>query len=110
MRDVKYTLVPLTNFLVRIPEDKKQKFKDLGQEILSLRHGVPFNFIEKFRGKCCAFLYVIPHSLLFIREITALLKHCEKRLTYLVDLSKWPDAEKEILFWMQNPKFLDREG
>ena len=53
-----------------IPEEKKQKFVALREEILSLEQ-VPLNMLQRFQGKCVSLTLMVPAAqLLLVFSVT----------------------------------------
>ena len=51
-----------------IPEEKKQKFVALREEILSLEQ-VPLNMLQRFQGKCVSLTLMVPAAQLYTRAV-----------------------------------------
>ena len=98
--------VDIPKQIVRVPEKRKEKIRNLAAEILS-RPICEFNQLEKLRGKLCSLMLVCPLTRLFIRQITHHLTLAENLLQPEVMLT--PELMDEITQWVVDPYFLTCE-
>ena len=82
-----------------IPEDKKQKFIALREEILSLEQ-VPLNTLQRFQRKCISLTLMVPAAQLYTRSVAHAISRCQ-RLATPIKLAG--ELREEILHW----RFLD---
>ena len=82
-----------------IPEEKKQKFVTLREEILSLAQ-VPLNMLQRFQGKCFPFTLMVSAAQLYTRVVAQAISRAQ-RLGASITLEG--DLRKEISHW----RFLD---
>ena len=82
-----------------IPEDKKEKFIALREEILSLER-VTLNMLQRFQGKCIFLTLMVPAAQLYTRVVARAISRCQ-RLGVPIKLEG--DLRAEILHW----RFLD---
>ena len=82
-----------------IPEDKKQKFIALREEILSLKQ-VPQNTLQPFQGKCISLTLMVPAVQLYTWSVAHAISRCQRLAT---PIKLEGDLRKKILHW----RFLD---
>ena len=60
-----------------IPEDNKEKFIALREEILSLEQ-VPLNMFQRFQGKCISLTLMVPTTLLYTWVVACAISRCQR--------------------------------
>ena len=82
-----------------IPEEKKQKFVTLREEILSLEQ-VPLNMLQRFQGKCVFLTLMVPAAQLYTRAVPHAISRAQK---LGIPIKLEGDLREEISHW----RFLD---
>jgi len=82
-----------------LPEDKKMKFIELREFILSLDQ-VDLKTLQRFSGKCISMTLAIPGCKLFCREVNAAISYCIKN-------SRAVKVSGEIKEELEHWKFID---
>lgn len=82
-----------------LPEDKRLKFSDLRELILSLEK-VDLKTLQRFSGKCISMSLAVPGCKLFCREVNAAISYCIKN-SKCVEVTS--DLREELIYW----RFID---
>ncbi|XP_069114859.1 LOW QUALITY PROTEIN: uncharacterized protein [Argopecten irradians] len=83
----------------RLPSDKKQKFSDLREAILSCSE-VDVKTLQRFAGKCVSMGLAVPGCRLFCREVNKCISQCMRNSKRML-VNEW--LRQELLHW----RFLD---
>ena len=82
-----------------IPQDKRQRFAQLREEILKVKSCVPLKSIQKLMGKCISFSLAFPGAKFYIREMASAVG----KASHGGDVILSEGLREEISFW----RFLD---
>ena len=78
-----------------IPEEKRETFKDLREQILSLP-AIHVKLLQKFMGKCISFSLCIPGTKFYIREMARAMSKASKSSSLI---KPTPDLIDEVKSW-----------
>ena len=82
-----------------VPEEKRVKFAELRESILSKWSIIPLRSIQKLMGKCISFSLAFPGAKFYIREMGAVVGQASRG----ADVTLSPPLREEMEFW----RFLD---
>ena len=82
-----------------VPEEKRVKFAELRESILSKPSTIPLKSIQKLMGKCISFSLAFPGAKFYIREMGAAVGQASRG----ADVTLPPPLREEMEFW----RFLD---
>lgn len=85
-----------------IPEEKKHKFAEVRERLLSCDARIPLNMLQRFMGKCISFSLAFPGAKFYIREISAAIGLATRKGDSSLPALP-PLVEEELKFW----RFLD---
>ena len=94
--------------VIRVPEKRKTKIRNLLTLILADLECIPFHSLEKLRGMLISIAMVCPLARLYIREMNRALQHAED---YLQDsIISDPALAAELEVWRDRPLMLDHQN